>query len=95
MAALRSGVKTVLIPAENEKDLAEVPENVKSGLEIIPVSTVDEVLAKALTGPLTPIEWKTDETINVHDEDDDDDANEGVWRRAPQPTVGRTPVPPA
>ena len=57
LAALRSGVKTVLIPAENEKDLAEVPENVKAGLEIIPVATVDEVLARALTGPLTPIEW--------------------------------------
>ncbi|HXU99613.1 MAG TPA: S16 family serine protease, partial [Caulobacteraceae bacterium] len=39
-------------------DLAEVPENVKSGLEIIPVSTVDEVLLRALTGPLTPIEWR-------------------------------------
>ena len=52
LAALRSGVKTVLIPAENEKDLADVPENVKSALEIIPVSTVDEVLAQALTGPL-------------------------------------------
>jgi ATP-dependent Lon protease len=60
LAALRGGVRTVLIPKENEKDLAEIPENVKSGMEIIPVSTVDEVLAKALTRPLTPIEW-TDE----------------------------------
>ncbi len=60
LAALRSGVKTVLIPQENEKDLAEVPENVKAGLEIIPVSNVDQVLAHALTGPLKPIEW-TDE----------------------------------
>ncbi|MCF8504580.1 MAG: endopeptidase La [Caulobacter sp.] len=57
LAALRSGVKTVLIPQENEKDLAEVPENVKRDLEIIPVSTIDQVLALALTGPLTPIEW--------------------------------------
>jgi ATP-dependent Lon protease len=57
LAALRSGLKTVLIPQENEKDLADIPENVKSELEIIPVSTVDEVLARALTGPLTPIEW--------------------------------------
>ena len=57
LAALRSGIKTVLIPQENEKDLAEVPENVKSGLEIIPVATVDEVLSRALTGALTPIEW--------------------------------------
>jgi ATP-dependent Lon protease len=58
LAALRSGIRTVLIPAENAKDLADVPENVKSGLEIIPVATVDEVLALALTGPLTPIEWR-------------------------------------
>ena len=57
LAALRSGVKTVLIPKENEKDLADVPENVKSGLTIIPISNADEVLAHALTGPLTPIEW--------------------------------------
>jgi ATP-dependent Lon protease len=57
LAALRSGIKTVLIPAENEKDLADIPENVKSALEIVPVSTVDEVLARALAGPLTPIEW--------------------------------------
>ena len=57
LAALRSGVKTVLIPAENEKDLAEVPDNVKRELNIIPVATVDEVLAHALAGPLTPIEW--------------------------------------
>jgi ATP-dependent Lon protease len=60
LAALSGGIRTVLIPKDNEKDLADIPDNVKSGLEIIPVSTVDEVLAKALTGPLTPIEW-TDE----------------------------------
>jgi ATP-dependent Lon protease len=60
LAALRGGIRTVLIPKDNEKDLAEIPENVKVGLEIIPVSTVDEVLAKALTRPLTPVEW-TDE----------------------------------
>ena len=57
LAALRAGVKTVLIPEENEKDLAEIPENVKNGLKIIPVGTVDEVLAHALTQKLTPIEW--------------------------------------
>jgi ATP-dependent Lon protease len=60
LAALRGGVKTVLIPKDNEKDLADIPDNVKAGLEIVPVSTVDEVLAKALTLPLTPVEW-TDE----------------------------------
>ncbi|MBP7815163.1 MAG: endopeptidase La [Phenylobacterium sp.] len=57
LAALRSGVKTVLIPEENMKDLADVPDSVKQGLEIIPVSNIDEVLALALTQPLTPIEW--------------------------------------
>jgi ATP-dependent Lon protease len=57
LAALRAGIKTVLIPKENEKDLADVPDNVKSGLTIIPVSTADEVLMHALTKPMRPIEW--------------------------------------
>ena len=57
LAALRSGVKTVLIPQENEKDLAEVPDNVKGALEILPMSTADEALKWALTGGLTPVEW--------------------------------------
>ena len=61
LAALRSGVKTVLIPQENEKDLADVPENVKRELEIIPVSNIDQVLSYALTGPLTPIDWHEDD----------------------------------
>ncbi|MGD9981981.1 MAG: endopeptidase La [Hyphomonadaceae bacterium] len=60
LAALRGGVKTVLIPKDNEKDLADIPDNVKQGLEIVPVATVDEVLQRALTRPLTPVEW-TDE----------------------------------
>ncbi|WP_292078730.1 MULTISPECIES: endopeptidase La [Brevundimonas] len=57
LAALRSGVKTVLIPQENEKDLADVPDNVKSALEIVPISTADEALKWALVGTLTPVEW--------------------------------------
>ena len=57
LAALRSGVKTVLIPQENEKDLADVPDNVKSALEIVPISTADEALKWALTGTLAPVEW--------------------------------------
>jgi ATP-dependent Lon protease len=57
LAALRGGIKTVLIPEENRKDLAEIPANVKEGLDIIPVSHVDEVLARALTQPLEAIEW--------------------------------------
>ncbi len=57
LAALRAGIKTVLIPSENEKDLAEIPDNVKKGLTIVPVKNVDEVLSRALTSSLKPIEW--------------------------------------
>jgi ATP-dependent Lon protease len=57
LAALRAGIKTALIPKENEKDLAEIPDNVKQGLTIIPVTAADEVLAHALAKPLVPIEW--------------------------------------
>ena len=58
LAALRGGIKIVLIPEENEKDLAEIPDNVKRGLKIIPVSTADEALAHALVRGPTPIEWE-------------------------------------
>jgi len=57
LAALRGGITTVLIPQENEKDLAEIPENAKQGLKILPVSHVDEVLRVALVDPLEPIDW--------------------------------------
>ncbi|MBC7158703.1 MAG: endopeptidase La [Porphyrobacter sp.] len=57
LAALRGGITTVLIPAENLKDLAEIPANVKEGLEIVPVEHVDEVLARALVSHPAPIEW--------------------------------------
>jgi len=57
LAALRGGIKTVLIPEENAKDLADIPENVKSGMEIIPVSRVGEVLEHALLRKPMPIEW--------------------------------------
>lgn len=57
LAALRGGIKTVLIPADNEKDLAEIPDNVKEGLKIIPVAEVEEVLKIALTKPLVPLDW--------------------------------------
>jgi len=63
LAALRGGVKTVLIPKDNEKDLADIPDNVKAGLEIVAVSTVDEVLKRALTRPLTPIEWSEEDEL--------------------------------
>jgi len=57
LAALRGGIKTVLIPEENEKDLVDLPESVKTGLNIVPVSTIDQVLARALVRPLTPVQW--------------------------------------
>jgi ATP-dependent Lon protease len=57
LAALRGGIETVLIPQENEKDLAEIPQNIKDGLKIIPVSHVDEVLRLALTEQLEAIDW--------------------------------------
>jgi ATP-dependent Lon protease len=58
LAALRAGMKTVLIPEENAKDLADIPDNVKNGLELVPVARMDEVLARALTGTPEPITWE-------------------------------------
>ena len=63
LAALRGGIKTVLIPKDNEKDLEDIPDNVKEGMEIIPVSIVDEVLKHALVNELVPVEWTEDETL--------------------------------
>jgi ATP-dependent Lon protease len=60
LAALRSGITKVMIPKDNEKDLAEIPDNVKKGLDIIPVSNAEEVLEHALVNLLIPIEWETD-----------------------------------
>ncbi|WP_133486384.1 endopeptidase La [Aliiroseovarius marinus] len=57
LAALRGGIKTVLIPQENEKDLREIPDNVKEGLTIIPVSHVSEVLEHALVRKPEAVEW--------------------------------------
>lgn len=67
LAALRGGIKTVLIPADNEKDLADIPDNVKRDLEIIPVSSVDEILKVALVQSLAPVEW-TEEDMANHDD---------------------------
>jgi ATP-dependent Lon protease len=60
LAALRGGLKTVLIPKENEKDLAEIPDNVKRGLTVVAVSSADELLKYALVSPPQPIEWRED-----------------------------------
>ncbi|MAI49854.1 MAG: endopeptidase La [Rhodospirillaceae bacterium] len=74
LAAHRGGITTVLIPKDNEKDLVEIPDNVKKGLSIIPVSSVDEVLSEALTSVPVPIEWEEDmspDTVSAKDGDDD------------------------
>ena len=60
LAALRGGITRVLVPKENEKDLADIPENIKRSLEIVPVTNVEEVLEYALVNPLVPIEWKNE-----------------------------------
>ncbi|MBR7653327.1 endopeptidase La [Brucella oryzae] len=62
LAALRGGIKKVLIPEENAKDLADIPDNVKNSLEIVPVSRVGEVLKHALVREPEPIEWTEPET---------------------------------
>ena len=61
LAALRGGIRTVVIPKDNEKDLADIPDVVLKGLNIVPVATVDEVLKLALTKPLVAIEWNDSE----------------------------------
>ncbi len=78
LAALRGGIKTVLIPKENEKDLEEIPDNVKRGLELIPVSTVDEVLEHALVNPLVPIEWDEDAEVDKVAKKDEAGDRDGV-----------------
>ena len=57
LAALRGGIKVAIIPDENEKDLKEIPQNVKEGLKIVPVKNVEEVLKIALSKDLTPVKW--------------------------------------
>ena len=67
LAAHRGGIETVLIPGDNEKDLADIPENVKRGLTVVPVSSIDEVIALALAGKPTPVEWP-DEAVEKLDQ---------------------------
>jgi ATP-dependent Lon protease len=79
LAALRGGIKTVLIPEENAKDLIDIPDSVKSALEIIPVTRMDEVLAKALVRAPEPIEWEAPEvTAATPAEDPADEDSAGL-----------------
>ncbi|MDB5623462.1 MAG: endopeptidase La [Devosia sp.] len=63
LAALRGGIKTVLIPEENVRDLAEIPDIVKEGMEIVPVSRMDQVIARALVRTPEAIEWNFEDTV--------------------------------
>ena len=64
LAAHRAGIKKVLIPFENKKDLVEIPEVIKKNIEIIPVKNVDEVLSQALTKKLKRVEWVDIEKVS-------------------------------
>jgi ATP-dependent Lon protease len=80
LAAARAGIKTVIIPQDNVKDLEDIPDNIKKSLEIVPVNTVDEVLKVALAGPLTPVEWTPPIAQNplASDADDSESSTTGV-----------------
>jgi len=65
LAAVRAGIKTVIIPKDNEKDLADVPDSVKKALTILPTADVEEVLKIALARPLEPIEWKESDVDDI------------------------------
>jgi ATP-dependent Lon protease len=73
LAALRGGIKTVLIPQDNAKDLSEIPDDIKGGLTVIPVSHIDEVLKHALINPLVPIEWDDLADLMIETKDTDTD----------------------
>jgi ATP-dependent Lon protease len=75
LAALRGGIKKVLIPQENAKDLAEIPDNVKEGMEIVPVERMDEVLAHALVRQPVPIVWEEPAEMPPRTDDETDGAS--------------------
>ncbi len=75
LAAHRAGVKKVLIPKENEKDLADIPKKVREDIKIIPVETADEVLKIALTKELKPVEWTEVDKISEGKKDDKSQAS--------------------
>jgi ATP-dependent Lon protease len=81
LAALRGGVTKVLIPSDNVKDLREIPDNVKNGLELIPVSNVSDVLKTALVREPEPIEWNEEE-----------EAAKALAAKAPGPAAAPPPA---
>ncbi len=81
LAAMRGGIKKVLVPKDNEKDLAEIPDNLKRSVEIVPVTSVEEVLEHALVSPLVPIEWDEEDEAAADvaaGSVDDDDEHSGL-----------------
>jgi ATP-dependent Lon protease len=78
IAALRGGLTTVLIPKENEKDLAEIPDNVKQGMKIHPVGTVDEIIAIALTSQPIPIAINEEDELKPLLGGDEEDPRDGI-----------------
>ena len=78
LAALRGGIGTVIIPKENEKDLEEIPDNVKRGLKLIAVNDVAEVLGEALVEPLVPIEWSEEDDVKQVAATPAEDSRDGV-----------------
>jgi ATP-dependent Lon protease len=74
LAAARGGIKTVLIPEDNAKDLTEISDAIKGGMEIIPVARLDDVVAKALVRPPVPIVWEEDTKVPVKPEAGDEAA---------------------
>ena len=78
LAALRGSIKTVLIPKDNEKDLAEIPDNVKRGIEIIPVETIEGVLKHALTEDFHPIEIEDEASVETSHSTRSEEDHSGV-----------------
>ena len=71
MAAARGGIKTVLIPEDNAKDLTEISDAIKGGMEIIPVARLDDVISRALVRPPVPIVWEEDSKVAIPDAGDE------------------------
>ena len=77
LAAARGGIKTVLIPEDNAKDLTEISDAIKGGMEIIPVARLDDVVARALVRPPVPIVWEEDTKVPVKTEAGDEASSGG------------------
>src|SRR5947209_7990544 len=76
LAAARGGIKTVLIPEDNAKDLTEISDAIKGGMEIIPVARLDDVIARALVRAPTPIVWEEDTKVSVNPDATDEAAGD-------------------